>query len=132
MLLNIIFFILGDFYRRISSSQYPELLSPMVPMWFVNMRCKSELKQFSVAYHKAIKKILKVPNGVSNHECCQILNLLTFEHFINFNKFRFIYNIFKKPCSFIWKNLSFLLRNSIFLKETTNIYQMYIVYIVIF
>ena len=89
-------------------------------MWFLGKYCKSAMKQFAVAYHKSIKKILNVPYGASNHDCCEILNLLTFNHFINFNKIRFVYKLFMNPCNFVLKNLSFLKKDSLFLKEIND------------
>ena len=90
-------------------------------LWFNNFNCTKVFNQFAVAYHKAIKKILCVPYYSSNHECCEVLNLLTFKHFINFNKLRFIHNIFNSPCDFIYKNFSFLKNYSKFYNECEHI-----------
>ena len=91
------------------------------PLWFRNFKCTKILKQFAVAYHKAIKKILKVSYGSSNHDCCEILNLLTFNHFINFSKIRFVYRIFTNCCDFIQSNYMFLKSNSMILNDVNDI-----------
>ena len=86
-------------------------------LWFGNFRCKRQLDQFAVGYHKAIKKILKVPYGASNHDCCEILGLLTFKHFLNSARLKFILRILKIPCVFISKIVPFLKIKSICFNE---------------
>ena len=86
-------------------------------LWFNNYGCRHELRQFEVGFHKAIKRILNVPYNSGNHFCCDILGILTFKHLLNFNRIKFVYNLFKKPCNFIEKNMCFLLDNSTILKN---------------
>ena len=86
-------------------------------IWFCGDNNASAIKQFSIAYHKAVKKILNVPYGCSNHDACDVLNILTFNHLVNYNKMRFVYNILKYPTGFIFNNLSFLKRYSVFQYE---------------
>ena len=90
-------------------------------LWFNNLGCKHELKQFEIGFHKAVKRILNVPYSSGNHYCCDILGILTFRHFINLNRIKFVNNLFNKPCNFIDKNLSFLIDNSYILKDTNMI-----------
>ena len=89
--------------------------------WTNDYKCKVILKQFAVAYHKAIKRILNVSYGESNHFVCSLTGLYTFNHFINVNIFRSLNRFLKKPCSFVSKNMSFLKHHSVMLKQTNNI-----------
>ena len=65
------------------------------------------LKQFSVGYHKAIKKIIGVSYHESNHYACELTNLHTFENYINKTRISFLYRILKSPCKAIKSNFTF-------------------------
>ena len=83
-------------------------------------------KSFEIGYHKAIKKMLNVPWGVSNHDACEALQLLTFKNFIHANQIKFIFRIFNssnKPNCFIDKCSMFLKRHSAFLNNIVNIFK---------
>lgn len=74
-------------------------------LWFFRKKCKSTFKQLCVFYHSALKRVLNVPKFFSNHIVCDILNMLTCEHFINFKMIRFLFylkNSFS-PCFSIFK-----------------------------
>ena len=58
-------------------------------LWFNLRGCSTLLNQFSVGFHKAIKKIFNVPYYFSNHDVCEAAGLFTFQHFINFNQTTF-------------------------------------------
>ena len=92
-------------------------------LWFRNFGCSLSLHQLAVGYHKAIKKILKVPYGASNHDCCEIVNLLTFNHFLNFIRLKFIFRIFYRPCKFTFKINSFLKFKSCYLDKFQNVFK---------
>ena len=92
-------------------------------LWFRNFGCNSSLHQLAVGYHKAIKKILKVPYGASNHDCCEIINLLTFNHFFNSIRLKFLFRILFRPCKFIFKIASFLKLKSVYLEELQNVFK---------
>ena len=78
-------------------------------VWLSRKGCSTVIRQFSVAYHAALKKLLGLPKYISNHYVCSILDLFTFEHFLNSN----LINFFKwlsscnSPC-FITHKLYFL------------------------
>ena len=86
-----------------------------------NKGAVSQLKQFGVGYHKAIKKLLNLSYHESNHYACQEASLLTFENLINKNIITSTYRISTKPCSFIGKAMDFLCTSSFLLKEVKNI-----------
>ena len=79
------------------------------------------LKQFGVAYHKSIKKLLLLSTHESNHYACQEAKLLIFQHLINKLKINTAYRFFKKPCRFFDKILEFLMASSEFLKEINEL-----------
>ena len=91
-------------------------------LWFYNFGTKKNLDQFAVAYHKAIKKILRIPYGASNHDCCELVDMLTFKHFLNLKKIKFLFGIFNTSSNFISKSLMFLKMNSVFLSEMDSVF----------
>ena len=72
-------------------------------LWFCNKGALSNLKQFGLAYHKAIKKILCLSSHESNHFACELAQLMTFEHLLNKNLIFFAFRMLQKPCNFINK-----------------------------
>ena len=90
-------------------------------LWFCNGRSLSDLRQFAIGYHKAIKKILGISYHESNHYSCQEAKLLIFKHFLNSSKINAAIRIFSRPCEFIKKVSSFLLFSSVFLTEIRDI-----------
>ena len=90
-------------------------------LWFYNKNAKSNLKQFSVGYHKAIKKILGLSYHESNHYACQEAKLYTFDHLINKFKILFVMRIFTNPCSFIRSLLSFIRVSSVMYNEVCEL-----------
>ena len=90
-------------------------------LWFYNKNAKSNLKQFSVGYHKAIKKLLGLSYHESNHYACQEAKLYTFDHLINKFKILFVMRIFTNPCSFIRSLLSFIRVSSVMYNEVCEL-----------
>ena len=74
-------------------------------LWFCSNKCYLPFKQFAIGYHKAVKKILGIKNWESNHKACQLADLMTFNHLMNWNKIRFAYKIIVHPFKFIEKSL---------------------------
>ena len=79
------------------------------------------LRQFSVSYHSAIKKLLNLSSHESNNFACQEAQLLTFQHFINKIKIMSTLRLFSQPCHFIRKILDYLYIKSCLLKDVINI-----------
>ena len=75
------------FFKTYCSSLYG------AELWYDKFGCSQQLKHFSVGYHKAVKKVWGVSTRQSNHEICNISNLLTFEHFINLKSILFFYQL---------------------------------------
>ena len=98
-------------------------------LWFGPYKCITNLKKFAVGYHRAVKKIFKVPDRESNHLVCELAGILTFDHYSNWNKIKFVYKIFKEPPDFIDKNFNFMFLNSKLLNEVSaildNVYQVH-------
>lgn len=69
-------------------------------LWYNRRGSLTTFKHNSIFYHAALKKILNVPKYFSNHIVCSVLNMMTFEHFINFRKTKFLFQILKSnsPC----------------------------------
>ena len=84
-------------------------------------RSSAVLKQFSVSYHKSIKKILHLSSHESNHYACQEAKLLTFHHFINKLKIMAAIRLFSEPCAFIRKLRDHMYVSSFLLKEVSGI-----------
>ena len=79
------------------------------------------LRQFSVGYHKAIKKLLHLSSHESNHFACQEANVFTFKHFINKLKIMSTLKLLSKPCAFLAKILDYMYISSFFVNEVFNI-----------
>ena len=90
-------------------------------LWFGPKCCNSNIKQFAVGYHKAIKKILGVSYHESNHYVCQEAGVYTFQNLINSNKIRFMFRLYLKPCNFIKKLWNYLSASSEFFNEVNEI-----------
>ena len=73
-----------------------------------------DLKEFGVAYHAVLKKILMIPRFSSNHHPCMMLNTLCYNHFLNLKK-KQVFNLVEicdSPC--FYRHKVYFLRNSIF------------------
>ncbi len=90
-------------------------------LWFNNRKCYLPFKQFSIGYHKAIKKILHMKYWESNHSACRECGLMVFRHLVNWMKIRFLYKNIIKPCSFIEKNIYYMLHRSFLVKDVERI-----------
>ena len=90
-------------------------------LWFYNKNSKRSFRDFSVGYHKAIKKILGVSYHESNHYSCQEAKLYTFEHLVNKSKILFLVRLMNNPCSFIRKIVPFLAVSSVLYSEVCEL-----------
>ena len=79
------------------------------------------MKQFSIGYHKAVKKIVGLRNHESNHLACNIAGLMTFKHYINWIKIRFASRILNSPCTFLYKSLLDIYDSLFFKVDVKNI-----------
>ena len=86
-------------------------------LWFNNFNCKIVIHQFSVGFHKAIKKMIGAPWRESNHIVCKMTGMVTFEHILDINRIRFLYKILKYPPKFIENNFSFFINSSFLMNE---------------
>ena len=86
-------------------------------LWFGNRNAKGNFKQFSVGYHKAVKKLIGVSYHESNHYACQEAQILMFDHYVFSLKVNFLFRLYRHPCEFIRKNMHFLLISSVFFNE---------------
>ena len=97
-------------------------------LWLDSICTPSSIKQFSIGYHKAVKKMLNLSYHESNHFACQEASLLTFQHLLNKNKIMFASRILMKPCHFIQKNMNYFILSSFFLRNVytllNNVYDM--------
>merc|ERR1712002_323303 len=93
-------------------------------LWFGPNYSSSSIKQFAIAYHKGIKKILRLSYHESYHYACQEAGVFTFENLMNKNKIQFAFRLYIKPCTFIKKLWNYLLVSSEFLREVNNIASM--------
>ena len=90
-------------------------------LWFCNSCSLTSLKQFSIGYHKAIKKLLELSSHESNHYACQEAQLFTFQHFVNKCKILAAYRLFTYPCAYILKVNDFLSISSMFLSHVYDL-----------
>ena len=53
--------------------------------------CSAILRKLGVSYHYALKRLLGFPKHESNHYTCALLEKMTFQHFMNFQKTKFLF-----------------------------------------
>lgn len=70
-------------------------------LWYDIKGANDTFHQFSVGYHKAIKKIFAVSTHESNHEVCEWANLFTLKHQINYNLIAYVHKIYLFPNEFL-------------------------------
>ena len=92
-------------------------------MWLNNRGSSSVLKQFSVGYHKAIKRILGLSTHESNHFVCQEARILTFNHFLNRSKIMTAIRLLHSPCNYFRKIMPFLNMSSFFRSRIKDLCQ---------
>ena len=90
-------------------------------LWFGGETPKYLIKQFSVGFHKAIKKLLGLSSHESNHFACQEANVLMLGHFLNKLKISATLRFLLKPCNFISKILDFIYSSSALVKDVLKI-----------
>lgn len=83
-------------------------------MWLSSANCSQILKQFSIGYHKAIKKIFNFSNRESNHNICKLADLFVFDHFLNSLKISTFHRLMLNPCKFVHKNMISFKRGKFF------------------
>ena len=86
-------------------------------LWIGHCCSSNALKQFSIGYHKAIKKIIKVSYHESNHYACQEAHLFTFEHLVNKIKVSTAYRLIKSPCEFFIRVNDFMKFSSVLYRD---------------
>ena len=69
-----------------------------IELWGDILGCSSVLKQISVSYHYALKRILGLSKRDSNHYACYLLDQLTFENMRMLKMLKF-YNWLKNSSS---------------------------------
>ena len=85
--------------------------------------CNTILKEFSIAYHAILKKILKIPKYFSNHYTCLKLNTLCFDHLMNFKCARFLHWLknSRSPC--FYRHKLYFLNFSFFRYYVDNVWR---------
>ena len=89
--------------------------------WFCNHGSLSSLRDFGVAYHKAIKKILMLSTHESNHFACELANMWTFDHFRNKSLIFFATRMLENSCKFICKQRNHFFTCSYLIREVYDI-----------
>ena len=90
-------------------------------MWMQDKGSTSIFKNFAVAYHKAIKKLLGLSTKESNHYACQEAKLFIFKHLINKIRISSALRLFFSPCKYFRKILTFLKISSFIVKMTQEL-----------
>ena len=90
-------------------------------LWFGDSKSKRALKQFAIGYHKAIKKLIGVSYHESNHYACEQAELLTFEHYLNSLRIKFLFRLHFSPCLFIEKIMKYILVSSVLVSDVVKI-----------
>ena len=49
--------------------------------------CSNVVRKLTVSYHYALKLLIGFPKYFSNHYTCNALNMLTFQHLVNYRLF---------------------------------------------
>ena len=89
-------------------------------VWYGNYGCSQVLRSFACGYHRAIKKIFRKPRWESNHDVCNVNDILLFDHFLNKILFRFTMRILStsSPCLF---NFRYYFKESYLMKKVKDI-----------
>ena len=90
-------------------------------LWFGSRQSSSTIKQFSIGYHKAIKKIIKVSYHESNHYACQEARLFTFDHLVSKIKIATVFRLIKDPCDFFMKAKNFMVVSSVLYRDVLDL-----------
>merc|ERR1712126_112759 len=53
--------------------------------------CSASLRKLGVSYHYALKRLLGFPKHESNHYTCALLEKMTFQHYMKFQKTKFLF-----------------------------------------
>lgn len=85
--------------------------------WSLGRGCHDIIRQFSVGYHKAIKKIFKVSTHESNHAICEQARLMTFKHYLNYIRIMFALRTMNNPCNCILTNFCYFKYHSHFMND---------------
>ena len=90
--------------------------------WYVKLN-KKDLRNISVPYHKAIKRICGRNTYVSNHECHEQVNLLIFKHFLAKKQIQFSFRLLhsRSPC--LSNNKYYFRYGSLFSKYIRKLFQ---------
>ena len=86
-------------------------------LWHDVRGCSQIIKQFGIGYHKALKRIYSMSSHVSNHEICNICDILMFKHYVNSKVISFTYKLLKSdnacllPHKYYFCNCSEVLKN---------------------
>ena len=83
---------------------------------FDTKNCSAILRKLGVSYHYALKRLLGFPKHESNHYTCALLEKMTFEHYMKFEKTKFLFwmHSSKSPCLIGLK--SYMTKFSLFAK----------------
>ena len=90
-------------------------------LWYNLDKSAQTLKRLEIGYHKAVKKLLELSMHESNHYACQEANILMFRHLLNKMKITTIYRFIMRPCTFIYKAISFFKISSAILCDVRTI-----------
>ena len=79
--------------------------------------CSATFRKLSVSYHYALKRLLGFPKHESNHYTCALLEKMTFQHYMKFEKTKFLFWMrnSKSPCLIGLKN--YMTMHSVFVQK---------------
>ena len=94
-------------------------------LWFQSKNTKAIEKKFAVGYHKAFKKVNGDSFYNSNHETCDSLNVLMFNHYVNWLMIKLAFRVVKFDNVLMLKLKSFFLKKSVFIKNVIQLGEKY-------
>ena len=91
--------VLHFLFRTYTSSFYG------IELWYDSLFNRN-INKLSICYHKAIKRVARLNVWDSNHEACDIVQVMTFQHLLAKRVLVFLFNMIKSksPCLKPYKN----------------------------
>ena len=86
-------------------------------MWFEEKIKSGDMKEISIGYHKAIKRLAGMHVWDSNHAACERIDVNIFKHLLNKRLLKFYFDVINSRCTVV-KNLRyyFMLSSSLYFR----------------
>ena len=114
--------VLSFLFKTYTSSFYG------INLWFDQNLTSNYTKKLEIAYHKAIKKILKLEMWRSNHNACEQMGVYIFKHLLSKRLVNFYFSASNSNCKmFIRLKYHFMLSSRLYEALKHRFQQLYLV-----